>query len=220
MKNSSSSARSSRRFAQLRSTLPKLLAAAVLSGATLTAAAASAKPMHVSGRSLLDACDEVFVVRGVEQILGNELPPGNDWLGLINQIAASGANAVRILPAVNTLSVKNIDDALALIGKQGMVAYLGTLNDDGSWYGRADVKAMLAKHESYLIIDAYGEPQYDNREQWRSEALQAIKKVRAQGYRVPITITANQFGRDLPSILQYGSEFVDADPLHNVMLGW
>jgi hypothetical protein len=176
--------------------------------------------MHVSGRHLLDACGEVFVVRGVEQILGRELPEGNDWLGLIDQIAASGANAVRILPGVTTLTVKNIDDVLALIGRHSMVAYLGPLNDDGSWLGRADVKAMLAKHESYLIIDAYGEPQYDDREQFRSEALQAIRKVRDLGYRVPITITANQFGRDLPSILQYGSEFEAADPLHNVMLGW
>ncbi|MET0413075.1 MAG: malectin domain-containing carbohydrate-binding protein [Polyangiaceae bacterium] len=176
--------------------------------------------MHVSGRQLLDACGAPFVVRGVEQGLGRELPPGNDWLGLVEEISNSGANAVRILPGVTTLTVTDVDAVLTLIGQRGMIAYIDPLNGGTTWLARADVKTMLAKHESYLIIDAYGEPQYDNREQWRSEAKAAIKVVRALGYKVPITVTANQFGRDLPSILTYGAEFIAADPLHNVMLGW
>ena len=50
--------------------------------------------MHVSGRQLLDSCGQPFVVRGVEQILGNQLPQGNDWLGLVREIASTGVNAV------------------------------------------------------------------------------------------------------------------------------
>src|SRR5688572_7100260 len=37
--------------------------------------------MRTEGRRLLDACGNVFVTRGVEQIFGNQLPEGNDWLG-------------------------------------------------------------------------------------------------------------------------------------------
>jgi hypothetical protein len=190
--------------------------AIALCGSTVSKAA----PMTTSGRRLLDSCGEVFVVRGVEQIFGNQLPPGNDWVGLVEQIAASGANAVRVLPGVTTLSVDDVDDVLSAVGKHHMVAYLGTLSDDGTWFGRSDVRSMLGKHESYLIIDAYGEPTYDDRERFRTESKETLKRFRDWGYRVPLTVTGNQFGRDLPSVLRYGAEIVAADPLHNTILGW
>ena len=176
--------------------------------------------MRVSGNRLLDACGQEFVVRGVEQILGNQLPPGNDWLGLIEEIAASGANAVRVLPGVNTLTVANVDAILTFIGEKGMIAFVDPLNSPDDWYARADVKAMLKKHESFLIIDAYGEPQYDDIEKWRGEAKEALVHMRALGYEVPFTVYANQFGRGLPSLFDYGAEILAADPLHNTFLGW
>jgi malectin (di-glucose binding ER protein)/cellulase (glycosyl hydrolase family 5) len=200
--------------------LHKMLGAALLATAALAASPASAAPMHVSGHQLFDACGQPFVVRGVEQILGRELPPGNDWLGLLEQISATGANAVRILPGVNTLTVGDVDQALTLIGQKGMIAFIDPLNSSDNWLARSDVKAMLKKHESYLIIDAYGEPQYDDRDRWRSEAAQALEDIRDLGYKVPLTVTANQFGRDLPSLFAYGDEILSADPLGNTFLGW
>jgi hypothetical protein len=100
-----------------------------------------------------------------------------------------------------------------------MIAFLDPLNGD-DWLARADVMAMLKKHESYLIIDAYGEPQYDDRDQWRAEAIAALQHYRDLGYLVPLTVTANQFGRDLPSLLVHGDEILAADPLDNAFLGW
>jgi hypothetical protein len=155
----------------------------------------------------------------VEQILGNQLPPGNDWVGLVEEISASGANAVRVLPGVNTLSVADVDAVLTLVGQKRMVAFIDPLNGD-NWLGRTDVKTMLKKHEAYLIIDAYGEPQYDDRDSWRAEAADALRAVRDMGYTVPLTVTANQFGRDLPSLFEYGEEIMAADPLDNTFLGW
>jgi hypothetical protein len=209
--------RSSRLLSKI---LPQALGASVVSAAAFSAASASAAPMHVSGHQLLDSCGQAFVVRGVEQILGRELPPGNDWLGLLEEIASTGANAVRILPGVNTLTLNDVDAALTLIGQKGMVAFIDPLNYDGNWFARSDVKAMLQKHEAYIIIDAYGEPQYDDRETWRSEAADAIVEMRALGYKVPLTVTANQFGRDLPSLFEHGDEILAADPLDNTFLGW
>jgi hypothetical protein len=176
--------------------------------------------MRVSGNQLLDSCGQPFVVRGVEQILGNQLPQGNDWLGLVREIAATGANAVRILPGVNTLTTENVDELLTYIGSQGMVAFIDPLESPDDWYARGDVKAMLKKHESFLIIDAYGEPQYDDIEKWRSEAKEALVRMRELGYEVPFTVYANQFGRGLPSLFDYGAEILAADPLHNTFLGW
>lgn len=175
--------------------------------------------MHVSGRQLLDACGQPFVVRGVEQILGNQLPPGNDWVGLVDQISKSGANAVRIVTSVSTLSVANVDQVLTLVGQKGMVAFIDPLNDD-SWLARSDVKTMLKKHEAYIIIDAYGEPQLDDRDTWFGDAVEALDYVRGLGYAVPLTVTANQFGRDLPSLFEYGEDVLAADPLGNTFLGW
>ena len=200
--------------------LPRVVGGVTFSLLALAATTASAEPMKVQGRQLLDACGNPFVVRGVEQILGRELPPGNDWLGVIDEISESGANAVRIVAAVNTLTVDDVDDVLTLIGSRDMVAFLDPLNGGQSWLARSDVKAMLAKHESYLILDAYGEPQLDDRERFRRDAKEALRAVRAMGYRVPLTVTANQFVRDLPSILQFGREILDSDPLRNSFLGW
>jgi hypothetical protein len=201
-------------------TVRTLCAGAAALAASLAAAPASAAPMQVSGNRLLDSCGQPFVVRGVEQILGNQLPPGNDWLGLIEQIAASGANAVRVLPGVNTLTVADVDSVLTFIGEKGMIAFIDPLNSPDDWFARPEVKRMLQKHESYIIIDAYGEPQYDDRDTWREEAAQALRDVRALGYRVPLTVTANQFGRDLPSLFEYGEEIMAADPQSNTFLGW
>jgi hypothetical protein len=204
---------------KLHGALPKALGAAALSAAALSAAPADAAPMKISGRQLLDACGQPFVVRGVEQILGNQLPPGNDWVGLVDQISKSGANAVRIVTSVSTLSVANVDQVLTLVGQRGMVAFIDPLNDD-SWLGRSDVKTMLKKHEAYIIIDAYGEPQYDDRDSWFGEAVAALDYVRGLGYTVPLTVTANQFGRDLPSLFEFGEDILAADPLGNTFLGW
>jgi hypothetical protein len=181
---------------------------------------AHSNTMYVSGRQLFDSCGEPFVVRGVEQILGNQLPQGNDWLGLVREIASTGVNAVRILPGVNTLSLDDIDQILTFIGEQNMVAFLAPLGQGNAWYANADVKAMLKKHESFIIIDAYGEPQYDDIERWRSESKAALAEFRALGYEVPLTVTANQFGRGLPSLFDYGQEILAADPQHNTFLGW
>lgn len=175
--------------------------------------------MRVSGNQLLDSCGQRFVVRGVEQILGNQLPEGNDWIGVVREIAATGANAVRILPGVNTLTVDDVDAILTFIGQQNMVAFIDPLNGD-DWYAGDDVRAMLKKHESFLIIDAYGEPQYDDIEKWRAEAKEALVRMRGLGYEVPFTVYANQFGRGLPSLFDYGAEILAADPLHNTFLGW
>jgi hypothetical protein len=203
----------------LRAVLPKTLGAAALCAAALSSATAEAAPMKVSGRQLLDSCGQPFVVRGVEQILGEQLPWGNDWLGLVEQIAATGANAVRILPGVNTLTVDDVDTILTFIGQRGMVAFIDPLNGN-DWLAQDAVRTMLKKHESYLIIDAYGEPQYDDRETWRTEAAESLQRYRDLGYQVPLTVTANQFGRDLPSLFEHGDEILAADPLDNTFLGW
>lgn len=185
------------------------------------AAGAQQETLHTSGRQLLDTCGNPLVVRGVEQILGEQLPQGNDWAGLLDEIAATGVNAVRILPVTDRLSVDDVDRLLDVVREHGMVAYVTPYGSDNMrWLEGEEVRQMLAKHEKYILIDAFGEPTFDDRERFVADATNAIRTVRSWGYRVPLTVTANQFGRDLPSLLELGAEIVAADPLNNVVLGW
>jgi mannan endo-1,4-beta-mannosidase len=177
--------------------------------------------LHTSGRRLLDTCGNPFVTRGVEQVFGNQLPQGNDWTGLLEQIAASGVNAVRILAGTDTLSLADVDALLNVVEEHGMVAYVTPYGNDAmQWLEGQDVRAMLAKHEKYILIDAFGEPTFDDREKFLADSTDAIRAVRSWGYRVPLTVTANQFGRDLPSLFELGEQIIAADPLHNTVLGW
>jgi hypothetical protein len=177
--------------------------------------------LQTSGRRLLDTCGEPFVVRGVEQVFGNQLPPGNDWDGLIEQIAKSGVNAVRVLAGTDTLGLDDIDALLGIAHEHQMVAYVTPYGNEATrWLEHQPVREMLAKHEKYIIIDAFGEPTFDDRERFVRESIATIQDVRSWGYEVPLTVTANQFGRDLPSLFELGSAIIAADPLHNTILGW
>jgi hypothetical protein len=182
----------------------------------------AARPtLQTAGRQLLDTCGNVFVTRGVEQIFGDQLPRGNDWLGLIEEISESGVNAVRILAGTDTLDTSDVDALLGVVRDSGMVAYITPYGDENTrWLERQAVRAMLAKHEKYIIIDAFGEPTFDDLERFLSESTDAIRRVRSWGYRVPLTVTANQYGRDLPSLFDLGPQIVAADPLGNTILGW
>jgi hypothetical protein len=177
--------------------------------------------MQTSGRQLLDTCGKPFVTRGVEQIFGEQLPQGNNWGSLVEEIAKSGVNAVRVLASTDTLGTDDIDALLDVVAEHGMVAYITPYGNAGmQWLEAQDVRQMLAKHEKYILIDTFGEPTFDDRERFITESTAAIRQVRSWGYRVPLTVTANQFGRDLPSLFELGAQIVASDPLHNTVLGW
>lgn len=192
-------------------------------GDTLEAAAPPVRraTLVTSGRQLLDTCGQPFVVRGVEQIFAEQLPQGNDWVALIEQIAETGVNAVRVLANTDTLSLGDVDALLSVVGERGMVAYVTPYGNEATgWLEHAEVRAMLAEHERFIIIDAFGEPTFDDRARFVRDSTETLRRVREWGYRVPLTVTANQFGRDLPSLLELGAEITAADPLGNTILGW
>lgn len=181
----------------------------------------SSPTFFTRGRQLFDTCGNPFVVRGVEQIFAEQLPQGNDWVGLIRQIAETGVNAIRVLANTDTLGLSEVDALLDVVGDGGMVAYVTPYGNEAMrWLGRPEVQSMLAEHERHIIIDAFGEPTFDDRARFVSDSTRALRQVREWGYRVPLTVTANQFGRDLPSLLELGAEIIAADPLQNTILGW
>jgi mannan endo-1,4-beta-mannosidase len=207
--------------------LALLLAASAVAPATVRAAAPAAG-LRVDGRRLLDACGKPLVVRGVEQPvgIGMEVPQiGGDWSGLIDQIAATGANAVRLLPDLGQVGLQQVDALVGRAVQHGMVVFWSVYSSGAKvrardHWARPEVKALVHKWNAWMVVDAFQEPNYDDRARWRREAVEAVRFIRAQGYEVPITVMANQFGRDLPALLEHGAEVAAADPLGRTILGW
>jgi hypothetical protein len=158
------------------------------------------------------------VARGVEQVFGLGIDVDGSWLRLIDELAAGGANAVRVLPNLTQLSTTDVKNILGRIVEYGMIFYVSP--GDRSWFLRTDVQQMLSLYESHLIVDAFQEPNYDNPARWEQEAIAAVQGLRNAGYRVPLTVITNHYGRDLPTALARGPRVVAADPLRKTIIGW
>ena len=193
--------------------------------------------LRVSGRFLQDTCGNNLVIRGVEQPLGYGFetpawdpvanPSGGSLENLVDEIAASGANGVRVLldMADGQPSLARYDQLIGRAVGHGLIVYISNGSSAGAYdhlafWGRADVKTLVAKYQKWIIIDALQEPGSLSRTAWRDQAIAAVASIRGQGYTVPLTVISNQDGRDLPAILQYGAEVVASDPLRKTIMGW
>lgn len=173
--------------------------------------------LWTDGRLLRDTCGQTVTLRGLQQMLGNDLPSENDWAGLMDEIAATGANAVRIHADTDAMTTADIDAVLGRLRTHGVIAIVTTPSHE--WLGDANNHAMLVKHTATVMLDVWG-PAYDDRARFATDAQAAITEVRAFGYEEPLVVLSNQYGRDLPALLEYGDVLVEADPLHNVVFEW
>lgn len=181
--------------------------------------------LTTNGRYILDRCGNRLVFRGYEQRLRNDIvfPAGKSFPWMIDEMALTGANAVRFLPEVaNTdptvnVSLAQITAALDRVVANNMVA---EIHLDSSWFAQPAVKTALQPYLGYIVATIFGEPSYDNRTQWQTDAIAAIQTFRAAGYQIPIVVLANNYGRDLPGVLQNGPAIVAADPLNRTIICW
>jgi hypothetical protein len=187
---------------------------------TVTAPTTGADTLQVQGRHLLDTCGNQLVIRGVEETIGLGMEVQGSWNGLVDQIALTNSNAMRFLPNMSQLSLSQIEGIIARAVSHQMVVYLSVGGANRTWFGQAATKTMLDKYKKWLILDALEEVSYDNRTTWQSDAITAVNYFRGQGYTEPLTVIANNYGRDLPSLLINGPAVVAADPLGRTILGW
>jgi mannan endo-1,4-beta-mannosidase len=181
---------------------------------------------QASGRHLLDPCGERLVVRGVEQMFWQ-----TSWLSpwFVPEIAKTGANTVRILPQISAptptgeppLSLATME-VLIQLGIQNHMLVDVAVNGgkDPSIYLRSDVKALLLKYEKNIVIHAKGEGYERTGAEWATNAKNVVSQLRSAGYKAPLYIMATNGGRNLPVILNYGTEILAADPLRNIVFGW
>jgi hypothetical protein len=198
--------------------------------------------LRVQGRYLLDTCGNPLVIRGVEQPMASPFAAqGQVWslYVTIDEIARTGANAVRLLFDVTPGEAQHFDDPgnieriIDAAVRNHLVVYItgGSFawqpDPDGSyrssyraWIGQDAIKAIVNRYQKWVIVDAGGESDAATPEAWREEAIQDILAFRAMGYTVPLVYIGPTGGRDLATILQYGAAVERADPLHNTIIGW
>lgn len=177
------------------------------------------------GRELRDPNGDRVVVRGYEQNYSNE-----GWLPeyTATEIGKTGANTFRMLPHFLMGNGRYSLAQIEAVIQRGIAAHMlvdvaidgGRGTDPAAVYLRADVKALLFKYQRNIVIHAKGEATEATGAAWVTNAKAVVAAMRAAGYITPLYIMGNTYGRNLPTILQYGQQVVDADPLHRIVFGW
>lgn len=201
-----------------------------LSALSLSTLALSLVPVHtsaqplsptlqVSGRNLLDRCGNVLVLRGLEQnqtvnVNGGTIINGS-WDAVVDQANTTRANQIRII-----LEDVNIAQTRQMVERAVSRNLVVEIHTSIGYYSQPAVQQMVAANKTHLILGIFGEPDYDDVPRWQQETMSALQTIRSLGYDSPVLIMANLYGRDLPSVLQYGQTLVNADPLHKVIMGW
>lgn len=191
----------------------------VLTASLEVAAQPLTSTLQVSNRNILDRCGNVLVLRGLEQnqtvnVNGGTMINGS-WNMVVDTAATTRANQLRII-----LEDVNVAQTRGLIERAVSKNLIVEIHTSIGYYSQTSVQQMVAANKSHLILGIFGEPAYDDRPRWRNETMAALQQIRALGYDCPVLIMANNYGRDLPSVLDYGQTLMDADPLHRVIMGW
>jgi mannan endo-1,4-beta-mannosidase len=198
---------------------------------TISGQGQTSSTFYVQGGTLYDPCAKPVVLRGVTEMVTFS-SVGKDGLPYFPEIAKTGANAVRILWQTAD-SADYLDrlltnaEALRLIplvyvyDTQGMgQANLSTVAQVADFWTRADILPIVDKHKQWLIIvlrDKGKAPTWSVSD-WASRYDAAVARVRAAGINVPLVIDAANFGTDVESLLNSGSDRIAADPQQNMLL--
>jgi mannan endo-1,4-beta-mannosidase len=186
----------------------------------------SGQVFTIQGTRLLDANNNEFVIRGVNN--------PHVWFPVksnkaLERIAALNSNTVRIVwetkgkpgalkKAVEKCIALNIIPMVELHDATGD-STAEKLLQMAAYYARTDVRDVLLANEKYLLLNIANE--WGNHrvtsEHWRDSYMKAVELLRNAGYRTTIVIDAPGWGQNLGPILQCGKELLDYDPLHNLL---
>jgi hypothetical protein len=158
----------------------------------------------------------------VEQILRLGYETNGSLEGTIDQIALTGASAIRMLPDTSPgqLTFARVDELFAHAVSHGLVIYWTMLNGDSADWALPEVIAIANKYKQWLVLDAQVEPDHDDPVLWLSDSLAAVSYMRGLGYEHPLLLMTTMFGRNLPNLINQGATVAAADPLGRTMFGW
>lgn len=198
---------------------------------------------QVSGDQLLDPYGEPFLIRGVNNSHGWYDTCGQYMAyGALDNIAAEGANAVRVgwafesidpvgptegdpeKPVIGT-NPELLAEILYRIVELQMIPILA-LNDstgqtDTSWplkmaqFLTSDgYKEVLEAYAPYLLVGIANEW---NGTQWTTAYNQAVDYLRGEGINHTLVVTANDWGQGCQTILDEGAAVLANDPENNIL---
>lgn len=171
---------------------------------------------------LFDPAGDEFRIRGVNRNHG-------DSYGTPAGLPLSGANAERIFlqstttPAYNAALVQremvaNNIVPIPVIGWGATTCKtdpaLLAANVD-AWVVQAPIWAPLSGSAIFNIANEWG----PSTAVWRDSYITAVGRMRDAGYTGLLMIDAGGCGQDQRTVVNYGGQVLDADPLHNVIFG-
>ncbi|GAA3299123.1 cellulase family glycosylhydrolase [Dactylosporangium vinaceum] len=192
--------------------------------------ASAAVGLHTSGRNIVEANGQQFIMRGVNH--PHVWYTGNTQA--FADVKALGANTVRVVlgsgkrwgPSNDVANVISLCKANKLIcvlevhdttgyGEDGAAA---TLDEAVNYW--ISQKSVLVGQESYISINIGNEPIGNNNpSQWTAATVAAIQKMRSNGFQHLLMVDAPNWGQDWQNVMRDNAQQVyDADTLKNTVL--
>jgi len=178
---------------------------------------------YVKGRHLYDACGERVVLMGP-----NRMVYWMDRTGLssFTEIAKTGANAVRITWTTQG-KASELDRVLSHAQRHQLIPIVTLHDATGDWsklpelvtyWTREDIAAVTKKHQRYTLVNIGNEVgDKVSEETFLAGYAEAVARLRAAGYRMPLMIDAPDWGKDIDMLRSQGPKLIARDPLHNLL---
>lgn len=175
---------------------------------------------QVHGRFLYDPCGQQVVPRGVEDF---DLSPFSSNTTMAAQVAKTGANDFRLIISdysSGNPSASQIDSYISSVMQDKMMPDIGVDTNVPSDYLDPTIETALQKYQNDIVIHAMGEGTEATEAEWESDAITGIAQLRAAGYTAPLYVLANDYGRDIQTLLDDAPAVLASDPLKNIVFGW
>jgi mannan endo-1,4-beta-mannosidase len=207
------------------------LLAAAASVLFLVQPAYAATGLHVSGRNIVEANGQTFIMRGVN----HEHTWFTNQTSSFANIKATGANTVRVVLSGGRWTANSASDVANVISLCKQNRLICVLEDhDTTGYGEDSaaytldqavnywigLKSVLVGQEDYIMINIGNEPIGNtNPSQWTSATTAAIQKMRSNGFQHLLMVDAPNWGQDWNYVMRDSAQTVlEADSQQNTVL--
>ena len=196
-----------------------------------TQPASAAVGLHISGRNIVEANGQTFVMRGVS----HEHTWFANQTGSFANIKRLGANTVRVVLSGGRWTANSVTDVANVVSLCKQNRLICVLEDhDTTGYGEdaaaysldqavnywISVKSALVGQENWIVINIGNEPIGNNNPgQWTSATAAAIQKMRTNGFQHLLMVDAPNWGQDWNFVMRDTAQTVlNADNQHNTVL--
>jgi len=196
-----------------------------------TQPASAAVGLHISGRNIVEANGQTFVMRGVS----HEHTWFANQTGSFANIKRLGANTVRVVLSGGRWTANSVTDVANVVSLCKQNRLICVLEDhdttgfgeDGAAYSLdqavnywISVKSALVGQENWIVINIGNEPIGNNNPgQWTSATAAAIQKMRTNGFQHLLMVDAPNWGQDWQFVMRDTAQTVlNADNQHNTVL--